>query len=102
MSGALHELQDTPFHAEALVRKILTRMRRPDRSTAACKAFVRELIRAFLPTWMPGDELPWEIAWRVGEAFETMVAAPHPKLPTPYARSRRTGKHGTPGTRCVA
>lgn len=86
-----------PEDIEAQVRDVLERSGElegelwadPHRVTEACKAWVRRLIRVYVPHWQPGDALAWSDAWRIGEAFERVVASPRPAMPDRRRKRRR-------------
>lgn len=78
---SLIEWRSTPPDVEPQVRGILERSGEIDTSTAACKRWVRRLIRVYVPTWEPGDNLAWSDTWRIGAAFERLVSSPRPAMP---------------------
>lgn len=83
--------RDTPYDIEADVRSVLERSGETDTSSAACQRWVRRLIWAYVPDWRPGDDLAWDDAWRIGQAFEELVQSPRPTL-AEHPRKCRAGR----------
>lgn len=100
MRASLGGWTDFTPQIEDEIRAILARTGASDTSTAACKAWARELVTSLAPTWEPGRPLTVAAAQRVGEAFERLAASANPSIAEATRRkTTRSGAERKPYTR---
>lgn len=79
--SALDDWRPKEWTIEEEIRVLLKALRKRDTSTAACRQYATEVVRAIVRGWQPGDPLTVRQAQRVGAEFDRRLLRTGRKIP---------------------